>query len=73
MQPFVAYVTAIGLYRQKAHGCCNTNLLQMFFTISKFAKEKAGENKRSKNFDKRPNRHQKFCAGVKIVAKQTRG
>ena len=28
-------------------------------------------NKRSKNFDKRPNRRQNFCAGVKIVAKQS--
>ena len=28
-------------------------------------------NKISKNFDKRPNRRQKFCAVVKIVAKQS--
>ena len=27
--------------------------------------------KRSKNFDKRPNRRQKICAGVKIAAKQS--
>jgi len=27
--------------------------------------------KRSKNFDKRPNRRQKFCFGVDIIAKQS--
>ena len=38
-------------------------------TLLKRTNSNQHSSKRSKNFDRRPNRRQKFCAGVKIVTK----